>query len=90
MPGNRAQSLAQDQFLREQRRPATKIIIGDSASPVQPIGTEGLIIKPAKRTKEEEERLAKTRSATIQSPTQIIQSGVRGITRGMGGRHNRP
>ena len=89
MAGNRAEELAQDQFLREQRRPATRIIIGDSASPSQPIGTEGLTIKPAKRTKEEEERIAKTKSATVQSPTQIIQSGIRGITQGMGGRSQR-
>ena len=65
MPAPKVADKAQDDFLRSQRQTAPQIIIGSSVSSSTGIPAEGLTLKPSKRTKEEEERLAKTPSASM-------------------------
>jgi hypothetical protein len=66
MADSKVGTKAQDAFLQQQRQAAPKLVIG-SANTSSPTGipAEGLTLKPAKRTKEEEERLAKTPSASM-------------------------
>jgi hypothetical protein len=65
MADPKVEKKAQDDFLRSQRQTAPQIVIGSSVSSSTGIPAEGLILKPSKRTKEEEERLAKTPPASM-------------------------
>lgn len=89
MAGNKTAKKAQDAFLAQERQPI-KIVIGDSAtSSPTGIPSEGLTLRPAKRTKEEEERLAKTPSATVGAGKALRITEGAGVTAGMGGMHRR-
>ena len=56
---------AQNNFLQTQRQAAPQAMVGSPPPSPTGIPVEGLILKPTKRTKEEEERLAKTPSANM-------------------------
>lgn len=84
MPG-RADQKAQDVFLQSQRKGSTKIIIGDATTSTR-ISSEGVTLTPAKRTPEEEERIARTRQAVIGSKPELSISQRGAISSTMGGR----
>lgn len=65
MPKPKVADKAQDLFLQSQRQAPPQLVIGSSVSSSTGIPAEGLLLKPSKRTKEEEERLAKTPSASL-------------------------
>lgn len=65
MPAPKVEKKAQDVFLQTQRQSSPQIVIGSSVSSSTGIPAEGLTLKPTKRTKEEEERLAKTPAASM-------------------------